>query len=88
MTLVLVRVVMVIVCVYCVVNYLQQKYINFLINRISEYIPPHPAVPRILGGVERAINDFHASTADVVGLLLADYRYNCCNKYMYSKCYL
>ena len=50
----------------------------FLIIRIMEYIPPRPALPKRVGGVEKAINDYHTATVDVASLLLADYRYSMC----------
>jgi tetratricopeptide (TPR) repeat protein len=43
-------------------------------EKILEYIPPRPAIPRRLGGAEKAISDFHSATTDVVSLLLTDYK--------------
>ena len=65
---------------YCVIHVRTctcTVHINFLSPyRISEYIPPRPALPRRIGGAEKAINDYHTVTADVASLLLADYRYS------------
>ena len=44
-------------------------------NRVSEYIPSRPALPKRVGGAERAIQDFHKEVGNVITLLLAEYRY-------------
>lgn len=46
-----------------------------LLFRISEYIPPRPALPRKLGGAEKAVSDFHVHTASIANTLLEDFRY-------------
>lgn len=51
-----------------------KRPVSVIAKRISEYIPPRPALPRRIGGAEKAINDYHTVTADVASLLLTDYR--------------
>ena len=46
--------------------------------RVSEYIPSRPALPKRVGGAEKAIQDFHKEVGNVITLLLAEYRCNTC----------
>ncbi len=45
-----------------------------LCHRISEYIPPRPPVPHRVGGVQRAVSDFHQKTGDIASVLLTEFR--------------
>ena len=45
-----------------------------IIIRVSEYIPSRPALPKRVGGAEKAIQDFHKEVGNVITLLLAEYR--------------
>ena len=47
---------------------------SVLAEKISEYIPPRPALPRKVGGAEKAVLDFHGQTADIANILLNEYR--------------
>ena len=42
--------------------------------RIAEYIPPRPALPRKVGGAERAVANYHSQTANIANTLLEEYR--------------
>ena len=42
--------------------------------RIAEYIPPRPALPRKVGGAERAVANYHSQTATIANTLLEEYR--------------
>eukprot|EP00731_Ephydatia_muelleri_P033352 Em0028g27a len=45
-----------------------------LAEKISEYIPPRPALPKRVGGADKAIQEFHDQTANIADLLLQEYR--------------
>ena len=47
---------------------------SFFPSRISEYIPCRPAVPRQVGGVERAMMDYQQQTAKIANVLLQEFR--------------
>ena len=44
------------------------------VHRINEYIPPRPPIPRQVGGVERAVLEFHNQTANISNMLLDQFR--------------
>ena len=46
----------------------------YIYIRINEYIPPRPPIPRQVGGVERAVLEFHSQTANISNMLLDQFR--------------
>ena len=45
-----------------------------IIDRVSEYIPQRPALPRKVGGAARALGEFHSQTISIITALLQEYR--------------
>jgi len=56
--------------------------------RVSEYIPSRPALPKRIGGAEKAILDFHKEVGNVINLLLSEYRYVMLIAYCCIRCVL
>jgi tetratricopeptide (TPR) repeat protein len=51
-----------------------RRPLNVLAQRVAEYITPRPAVPRRLGGAEKALLDYQNHISQIVTSFLAEYR--------------
>jgi len=69
----------------CLLMFSSSNYSRYMVHprnvylcvmyRVSEYIPSRPALPKRIGGAERAILDFHKEVGNIINLLLSEYRY-------------
>ena len=45
-----------------------------LAKSVTEYIPPRPAMKRIVGGAEKAVEDYHSQLSAVAVMVLDEFR--------------